>query len=325
MDSSVYGSHKKKNTQASATDTSVKQLVSYSKTEVDVQAVNRLDIYLGVVMLLILAVIFGAYFSGQLLAPNYHWALALQENADKTKLYVLDWKDEFAMELGESQGDWLPKIQLTATDPKTLNILKQSQYSGWWNGGAAILLPESEKMLFAFRKEDTWQVNWADLKTNKINVLSESADVEPFISVAPLKKLVAISTPITDEKTASLKVFSLGEGTEVAQLVNEGIGTHGVLAPNGEHILYTLTITKPSTNTTYLTTLYLANVNGENKRNIYEFEHVTFGSSEDYPCNFTLNSEFVVCKIATVQLYSASVDSPNTATIFTPTLQSTPT
>lgn len=290
------------------------------KTEVSVKKLSTFDIVVGALAIIILASIFGVYLLWRVVTPPQPWVLALREDGDKSQLHALNWKSGVLVLIGESEGDWTPDIHLATSNSLAANIM-QKQYVGIWNGGGAILLPNSEKILFTLRQNDRWQVNLVDLKTNHLVNLTESLEAEPFISLAPFQKLVAVSVPTTSEKMATLRVFSLSDATQVSQPENEALDTKGILSSNAEYLLYTTTLTRTEVGTDteniYSTTLYVVDTKGQNKRVVYEFNHSTIQVPENYFFDFTPNNQFIVYQTPENQLYRTDIVNQNSTSIFT--------
>ncbi|MCB0209258.1 MAG: hypothetical protein KDJ52_08005 [Anaerolineae bacterium] len=158
-------------------------------------------------------------------------------------LQFLNWRSGNALHLGESEGKWVADIHLAIDRPPAAENLI-TQKSGRWKGGGVIILSDSQSTILAVRQNDRYQVSFIDLVTGDKNILVESQDVPPFLSIAPEHGLTAVSIPATEETVASLRVFSMTNRLDVGQPLGETPSAKAVLSPDGNHLLYTVTVSR---------------------------------------------------------------------------------
>jgi hypothetical protein len=295
---------------------------AFPKPKVSVSRVTTFDKVIGVLAIFLVADIFVAYLVLRSLTPSQPWVLALREEGDKSQLYAYHWKKAIFTRLGESEGDWISSVHWATSNSLATNII-QKRYVGSWNGGEAILLPNSEKIFFTLKQNGHWWVNLADLKANFLVTLEENLEAEPFISIAPFQKLAAIGEPATPERMATLRVFSLDDATEVSRPVDNALDAKGVLSSNGELLLYTTTLTRTEVGTDtediYSTTLYVADTRGENKRTIYGFNHSTMQVPKNYFFDFTPDNQFIIYQTLENQLNRFDIEDQISTSVFTST------
>lgn len=200
-----------------------------------------------ILVISVLGIIFGYFRLDRFISefiPTNPWVLAIREIDDnKTQLYALNWQDRNSLLLGESEAGWSPDLHLATSNPIIRELIRRD-YSGGWDGGAAVLLPASDQVMVAIKQKERWQVNLADLHTQDVKTLVDESNAEPFISVAPEHSLIAVSVPATEETPASLNVFSLTNKLEMGRPLGDTISPKAIVSPNGEHLLYTVTMSK---------------------------------------------------------------------------------
>ncbi len=273
-----------------------------------------------------LVAIFLGYFSGYFLiprfAPTQSWVMAIQKDDNKSRLYAVNWKDEVSLPLTESEGDWTPAIHLAKSSSPVFGTL-ENIYSKRWDGGQVVLFPHSDKAVFTVRQNERYQVNLIDLQTGQLEILEETLNVEPFISVAPAQNLAAVSVPATEEEEATLNVFSDANKLNIEHPLGESISTKGILAPDGQRLLYTVTVsntvTQTDTQNVYHTTLYVADINGFVENVIYEFDHDSRQIPGDFVYDFSPDSQSIVYKSPQMDLYLADLQGQTSTKVFTPT------
>jgi hypothetical protein len=278
------------------------------------------NVVLGIWSIVVLAIIFLGYLSWNNFVPSIPWVLAVGEQDDKSQLYALNWKNGKQILLSESIGSSSPDIQLSMPD-RLAAYIQQRCFSGRWDGGSAFLLPDLEKTVYVGKRDSRWEVSLADLNTLSADVLAATVDTEPFISIAPLNNLMAISVPASGETMANLQVFSLVDGTKISQPVTEALSTRGILSPDGAYLLYTVTLTRTDISTdtkdVYSTTLYVSDINGQNRKSIHSFDHDR-EVANNYDYAFTYDNRSVVYQTLEKRLYLTDTEGQGTTEIFTP-------
>ncbi|MEM4204706.1 MAG: zinc ribbon domain-containing protein [Candidatus Methanomethylicaceae archaeon] len=249
---------------------------------------------------------------------------------DVTELYSLDWRTGKASLIATSKGQARPIFHWSLTSYK--DYLEVAGNGGYWAGGGAYLLPENNRVVYATQSDNGWEVGLSvprrevrialelpplvDISPGKLHTLVTGGDGQVFVSIAPEANLVAVSTNSIEKPSATVQVFSLKDGRAVSKPVSNVFRAEGMLAPNGKHLLYSVTISGTSTTvrgnittTTelYTTTLYLANINGTATRVITSFIQPPdlFGSDGTIETrfSFTYDSRSVLYATPTRELH----------------------
>lgn len=240
--------------------------------------------------ILALAITFGGYFLWNVLMfPHDSWVLTTQQVENKTVLQMLNWRNGNALPLAESEGNWEADIHLAIDQPPaTENLVTQN--SGRWNGGGAILLPDSQRTVLAVRQNDLWQVSLVDLATGTKDILVETQDAPPFLSIAPEHGLTAVSIPATAETVASLNVFSLTTRLDVGQPLGETPSAKAILSPDGNHLLYTVTVSRSNITQITTDTLVTTNIEIITNTNVSSGSQVISSDTETTTTNDTVTT-----------------------------------
>ncbi len=296
-----------------------------------------IKIGLVVVALLIMVAIAVPSILSYLDSP-YPYVLGVREGEENSELYLINWQEngEPPLLITDSEGEGVLPVLWATADSQTF---EQSLVGGIWAGGNAYLLPEKEMLLYATQHGDAWDMSAQYLgeEPQTVSLFTGIEDIH-MVSIAPDADLLAVSSnPITPANKSSVEIISMADGSKLSTSVTDVFHAQGILSPNGEHLLSSVTITDTivytstgatitdtvyTTQTVYNTTYHLTTIQNDSQKLISEFtqdedDFFNTVAQQEHFFKFTTDSEAFIFEIPGREIRLQGIGGEDAALLYT--------